>query len=72
MVTDTSSEDVFENGAAFHEVEGLENHPDVAPLQTQRFTMELRNIDSIHEQSARLDVVHAVDAADEGGFASAR
>ena len=64
-------QNVLERRRAGDEVEGLEDHADLAAELAQRLAGELGNVRVVHGQFALGDVDHAVDGADQRGFARA-
>ena len=64
-------QNVLERRRAGDEVEGLEDHADFAAELAQRFAGEFGNVRAVHGQFAFGDVDHAVDGADQRGFARA-
>ena len=64
-------EHVLDGGGAGDQVERLEDHADLAAEAAHALAVQRHHIYTVDDQLALGDVDHAVDGADEGGFAGA-
>ena len=65
------SQNVLNGGAAGDQIEALEDHAHLPAVAAQRLTLQGIHIDAVHRQFALGDIVHPVDAAQNGGFTRA-
>ena len=66
-----SGQNVLDGGAAGDQIEALEDHAHLPAVAAQRLTLQGIHIDAVHRQFTLGDIVHPVDAAQNGGLASA-
>ena len=62
---------VLDGGGAGDQIVGLEDHADLAAIAAHGPALEGHDVGAVHDELAAGHVDHAVDGADQGGFACA-